>query len=310
MNAIPAHKTDDSALIVTPENLPAVFAGPSADVSSRYKHIPTNEFIPIAKEAGWELFNAGMKKRNRRSLAKNPNAQETARHFLAFRPSDAWLTERGMIEKLRFNGGIGYISNAVPRLVVYNSHDRTGSLEAVLGIFEFICSNAAIFCSSEWGKYKIRHMNINPRKVFENFFVSILEGACHVLDIRDTMQQIEVTENQALEFADNVIDLRWSKEENTWKVDPRDLISCHHTEQNKLTAYNVFNRVQENMIQGGFHAVRQQPGKQNPRRKQTKIKDFNKDLDINSKLWSAAVDWLAGMGKQLPPPPKIDLDLK
>jgi hypothetical protein len=43
---------------------------------------------------------------------------------------------------------------------------------------------------------------------------------------------------------------------------------------------------------------------------QPRIKDFKKDLDINSGLWEHAVEWLGGMNKQLPPPPKIDVNVR
>lgn len=308
MAAIPAHKTDDSVIEITRENLPAVFAGPAEGRSKRYIHVPTNEFIPIAQSVGWEVFNAGMKKRNRRSLVKNPTAQESARHFVAFRPSDNWLNERGLMDGLRFNGGISRMSDAVPRLIIYNSHDGTGALQAILGIYEFICSNAAIMCSDEWGKWSFRHMGINVEKVMHNFFISVLEGACHVLDIRNEMQKIEVSKPQALEFAESVIDLRWDGE--SYKVDPNQLIECRHNGQEDLTAYNVFNRVQESMIKGGFNATRIKEGKQKPNRKQSKVKDFQKDIKINNGLWDAAVNWLGNMNYQLPPPPKIDVNVR
>jgi hypothetical protein len=163
-------------------------------------------------------------------------------------------------------------------------------------------------CSSEWGKWKFRHMNIDVQKIMHNFFTSVLEGACHVFDIRNAMQEIEVTKPQALEFAEKVIDMRWDGE--AWKVDPNNLITCRHNGQEKLTAYNVFNRVQENIIKGGFRAERISEGKQRKDRMQPRIKDFKKDLDINSGLWEHAVEWLGGMNKQLPPPPKIDVNVR
>src|SRR3954470_11240913 len=107
-----AHKTDDSIIEVTSENYPAVWAGKSDNVSERYVHVPTHEFIPIAQQAGWDVFNAGMKKRNSRSIRDNPDAQQTAQHFVGFRPSDAWLDSRGLMDKLRFDGGVGSISKA------------------------------------------------------------------------------------------------------------------------------------------------------------------------------------------------------
>ncbi len=317
-NIIPAHKTDDSAIVLTPENAPAVFGAPNPEtMSKRYVHVPTNEFIPIAEEVGWQLFNTGKdgsafgaRRRNAPTLAKDPNAAQTAAHFVAFRPSDNWLESRGLVESLRFDGGVGRISRAIPRLVVYNSHDKTRALKAVMGIFDFICSNSAIMMSDSWGSWTFRHMNIDPTKILHNFFTSVIESACYVLDIRNAMHQIEVTQKQALEFADSVIDIRWDGSE--WKIDPNDLVRCRHSGQEADTAYNVFQRVQEGVIRAGFEATRINggTGKQKPNRKQSAIKDYTKDLNINTALYERATEWLNNMGKQLPPPPKVNINVK
>lgn len=302
--ALAAHKTDDSEIVLSKSDVPAVFAGRPDNVSNRYVHIHTADYIQPAYDAGWILSNAGTKKRNRRSLANNPNAKETAGHFVVFRPSDAWIEERGLTSNLRFDGGIGRISRAIPRLILYNSHDKTMALQAVLGLFEFICSNAAIMCSDSWGKWSFRHMNINPMKMLD-FFRQIIEVAPYIIDTRDAMSRIEVTRPQALEFAENVIDLRWK--DGAYQVDPAALITPRFEEQNDLTAYNVFQTVQNHMIQGGDHFANKETKKV---RKQRSVKDFKNDFNINRGLWEAANKWLNSIGHQLPPPPKLDMNVR
>ena len=125
MAKLAAHKTDDSVIDLTPEDFPAIFADRPADyVSNRYVHIRTSDLVPIAKESNWEWCNAGSKGRRAKTLMRNADAGRTVNHFVVFRPSDHWLAQRGLADKLRLNGGINNISNAIPRLVVYNSHDR------------------------------------------------------------------------------------------------------------------------------------------------------------------------------------------
>ena len=302
--ALAAHKTDDSESVLSPSDVPAVFAGRPDNVSNRYVHIHTADYVQPAYDAGWILSNAGTKKRNRRSLSNNPNAAETAGHFLVFRPSDAWIEERGLTSNLRFDGGIGRISRAIPRLVLYNSHDKTMALQAVLGLFEFICSNAAIMCSDSWGKWSFRHMNVNPMKLLD-FFRQVIEVAPYIIDMRDEMSKIEVTQNQALDLAERVIDLRWDGEK--YAVDPSELIKPRFEEQRDLTAYNVMQTIQHHMIQGGDHFRNKD---NNKIRKQRAVKDFKNDYNINRGLWEKTGQWLNSMGYQLPPPPKLDINVK
>jgi hypothetical protein len=302
--ALAAHKTDDSEIVLSKSDVPAVFAGRPDNVSARYVHIHTADFMQPANDAGWVLFNAGTKKRNRRTKANNPNAIETAGHFLAFRPSDDWINARGLANNLNFNGGIGRVSRAIPRLILYNSHDKTMALKAVLGLFEFICSNAAIMCSDSWGKWSFRHMNINPMKMLD-FFRQIIEVAPYIIDTRDAMSKIEVTQNQALDLAEQVIDLRWK--DGAYQVDPATLVAPRFEEQSDLTAYNVFQTVQHHLIQGGDHFTNKETKKV---RKQRVIKDFKNDFNINRGLWQIANKWLNDMGHQLPPPPKLDIDVR
>lgn len=302
--ALLAHKTDDSEITLTKSDVPAVFADRPIGVSDRYIHIHTADFMRPANDAGWVLFNAGTKRRNRRTMVNNPHALETAGHFLAFRPSDQWITNRDLDHKLNFNGGVGRISRVIPRLILYNSHDKSMGLKAVLGLFEFICSNAAIMCSDSWGKWSFKHININPIKVLE-FFRQIIEVAPYIVDTRDAMSKIEVTKNQALDLAERAIDLRWDGEK--YAVDPSVLIKPRFQEQSDLTAYNVFQTVQHHLIQGGDHFANKDTKKA---RKQRKVKDFKSDFSINRGLWEAANNWLNDMGYPLPPPPTLNIDVR
>jgi hypothetical protein len=303
--AISLHKTDDA--ILTGEDL-ASLAALSADrrpeASARYVHLKTIDLQPIAEQAGWVAYNAGMKSRNRRSLAKNPAAQATAGHFLAFRPSDNWLAERDLLDRLVFHTGVTRISGAIPRLVVYNSHDTTLANKIILGLFDFICSNAAIISSEEWGQWTFRHMNIDPIK-WLNFFGQVINAAPFIMDVRDELSKIEVNRQQALNLAERVIDLRWDGKK--YSVDPAELIVPRFREQSALTAYNVFQTIQGHLINQGVKIQNRTNGKE---RKSARVKDFSKDLAINQGLWSSTNDWLISMGHQLPIPPVINVDIR
>lgn len=303
-----AHKTDDSAIVLSADDLPCAFLEKS-NRSARYVDINSSRTIEIAQNNDWVLFNAGQQRKNSRSLNKNPNAAMFAPHFLAFRPSDNWMESRGLMDKLRFDGGIGKVSKVFPRVIFYNGHDGKTAIEARMGIFEFICSNSAIMCSDEWGSWKFRHTGIDADKVFNQFFRSVLEAAPYLVDIRDEMQAMDVTKAQALEYAETVIDLRYDGEK--FSVNPHDLIKPMYKEQSDLTAYNVFNNVQRSLIQGGFNATNKQyKGKRNPTRKQTAIRGILEDKKINLGLWEKTQDWLSNMGRQLPAPPTIDADVR
>jgi hypothetical protein len=138
-----------------------------------------------------------------------------------------------------------------------------------------------------------------------DFFRQIIEVAPYIIDTRDAMSKIEVTQNQALDLAEQVIDLRWK--DGAYQVDPATLVAPRFEEQSDLTAYNVFQTVQHHLIQGGDHFTNKETKKV---RKQRVIKDFKNDFNINRGLWQIANKWLNDMGHQLPPPPKLDIDVR
>lgn len=319
--AVSAHKTDDKVIVLNADNAPAIFSDINANhCSQRYVHVPTHELVRVAGEAGWVPFNTnhsdlrsvgyGQRQRNKLSLAKDSNSAKTAAHFVALRPSDEYMQARNLAGRMEFSDQSYGISRDIPRILITNSHDTTVSTQIQMGIFTFICSNQAIMCSDDWGKWKFRHMNLSVEKLI-NFFRQIIDFSPYILDVRDEMMQLTVTHQQALEFADRVIDVRWDRKEEN--VNPADLLIARNGQQVRENAWHVFQRVQNVVTNGGFEAgiVNMEGRKQKKAtRKQRAITDHAKHAKINAGLWKKAVEWIHDMGKQLPPPPQLNAYVK
>lgn len=282
----------------------AIFSDHAApNVSARYVHINSSEYIPLAKAAGWEVSNGGAKKRNRRSLSRNPAAQATASHFLEFQPSNEWLQNRGLLNNVVLNNGTS-LSRIFPRLIMSNSHDKTDALKFRFGLMELVCLNGMVVCTDEWGHWSFRHTNIVPAKLLD-FFNQVIEAAPYIFNLRNEMSKIDVSRDQAVELAENVIDLRWDGEK--FAVDPTEIIKPRYQEQEQLNAYNVMQTVQGYLVNGGNTANNRSTHKT---RKQRKINNFAAQTSINEGLWKRTGEWLKRMGYELPPPPLIKVDVR
>ena len=101
---------------------PAVFAdSPHHEVSGRYGFVRTIDVIHGLRDVGWVPVRAkqpNVRKQDRRGVAK---------HLIRFRRTDA--------------EPLGRVGDAVPEVVLFNSHDRTSAFQLNAGLFRMVCSS-------------------------------------------------------------------------------------------------------------------------------------------------------------------------
>ena len=91
-----------------------------------------------------------------------------------------------------------------------------------------------------------------------------------------------ISATDALQFAKEASDIRGGK------IDPKALLTVRRDEDKEDTLWNVFNRVQENLIRGGVEGV-----SPNGRRTRTLgIKAMGSTVKTNLKLWDLAENYL------------------
>lgn len=264
---------------LNPTSAPAVFSRhAAANVSPRYAMVHTDLVLKAVGELGWKpTENYKIMKRNRRSLAKDPRAAETAKHMIRLQ-----------------NENFPMVKGATPEIVFTNAHDKTGAIAFYCGILETVCANGLI-AMRDGLSFKIYHVNVTTDHVIAMAQKVALQVPTF-MQSREILQGVNLTENETLEFANRVIDLRWDGK--GFSVNPADVVKPVFPEQEEDTLWNVFNRVQYSLVNGGDFQIMNLT--RNKSRKAQGVKQINQNLKINTALWWTLEAFAAEKGVTLP----------
>ena len=102
------------------------------------------------------------------------------------------------------------------------------------------------------------------------------------------MKQIELNEEQMVEFATRALDTRFDeKQMKRINIDANQLLGVDRVEDKGNDVWVVFNRIQEKLLNGDFEY-----GQGNKMRKARKIKNFQQDARVNSELFDLALEYV------------------
>lgn len=237
---------------------------PKPGLSERYRFIPTTEPISVLASAGWMPVKAS--EARTRIEAK----RGYQKHMIRFNHSD-------------YTSSLNY-KDSIPQIILTNDHSGGSSFEMLIGIFEVICTNGLIVCSTNLGRIRIPHLKYKNIDVEEGI-KKLVSDIPQVMSEINKMKQIELNEKQKDEYLTKVVGIRWDKDKVAvrWKELGYNL----HTEQSKDTLWNVFNVAQEHIIKGGVTQINHN-GKQ---RRSRGIRSVKEDIRINKALWQTTVDF-------------------
>ena len=182
-----------------------------------------------------------------------------------------------------------------PQLLLTNSHDGGNAFTLSAGIFRLVCENGLVIKSEDYGTSRLVHKGYSFEAIQDlvNDFVATIDETL----VRITaMKEVELTKEQQIEFAKAAALLRFTEkaynEENISKVvDLDDLLSHERKEDAGDGLWEVYNRVQESLVQGKFHYV----GGNKKSRKARPIKNFKQSIDVNKKLSELAFAYVASV---------------
>ena len=234
-------------------------------ITDRYVHVPTTQVIDDIMKLGWNPIQACQVNARKRKGYQ--------RHMIKF-----------INPAFRAEGKDEY-----PELLLSNSHDGTTSFTLDVGIFRLVCSNGMVIKSQDFGSMKVRHYGYD----FET-----IKGAVNELmdKIPDYIKQVEdmkekkLEKDQMLEFARKAAMLRFAKtnEESIEKiVDLSDFLESTRKEDEGNGLWEVFNRVQEKVVNGKFQYAF---GKKE--RKARPVKGFKQQVKLNQDLWELASSYV------------------
>ena len=257
---------------------PAVFADTVKDtLSPRYAQLRTADVLPIMEAYGYVPTQAAQKK------SRKANPMHT-QHMLAFAHRDT------MIDAYSADANRGEI-------ILYNSHDGTGSIRMFAGSFRYICSNGAI--AGEGWDARLYHNKANVNS-FEQMLTQTVERLPALMDRIQQMKSKEMSHLAQMELAVRAAETRWKWTTELDDVKPtKGSFATGHTVsgllrvQREADAYAnswvVYNRIQENIIRGG--AMIKSFSERNADgiyRKSRPVNSVTENVRVNRELWNAA----------------------
>ena len=239
----------------------------SPNVSEKYAHISTEKIIDDMELLGWGVVDAKEVK------ARKKDFVGYQKHLVVFRNNDLQITAEG--EDVVY-----------PQILLTNSHDGKNAFTFTAGLFRLICENGLVVSTKEFDNMKIRHYGYSFEEL-QNVIKAIVEKLPLTVESLNKFSSVELGQDQMLDFAKRALETRFTETElEHIKIDLKELLTPTRKEDNGSDLWSVYNVVQEKLIHGMFnykYGVKS--------RKARKIKNFNKDLEVNEKLYSLALEY-------------------
>ena len=240
-------------------------------LSKHYSFVPTSRVINDLRTMGWNPVDAVQVK------ARKQSTNGYQKHMVTFE-NESYKTE----------GATEY-----PQLLLTNSHDGGNAFTLSAGIFRLVCSNGLVIKTEDYGTSRLVHKGYSfdsIQKLVNDFVATIDETLTRIT----SMKEVELTKEQQMEFAKAAALLRFTEksynEQNISDVvELDDLLSVDRKEDAGDGLWEVYNRVQESIVQGSFHYI----GGNKKSRKARPIKNFKQSINVNKKLSELAFAYVA-----------------
>jgi hypothetical protein len=251
------------------EIAPSIFTKKGSDnTSSKYSHIPTDTVIKDLELLGWNVVDAKEVK-----ARKQVGYQK---HLVVFRNPDVVI-----------NGKDG--DTVYPQILLTNSHDGKNSFSFQAGLFRMICENGLVIATKQFEAMKIRHMGYDF-ETLQGVIKNMISNLDLTVESMNKMKETELTEEQTLDFAKQLLETRVAGSKNKFGDEAiADILTPQRKADKGNGLWEVFNRVQENIVEGNFQYLT--PG--GKLRQARPIKNFRQDMNINAKMYEQALTFAA-----------------
>ena len=219
---------------------------------------------------GWGVVDA------KQVNARTETTQGFQKHLVVFRNNDVVI-----------NGQDG--DTVFPQILLTNSHDGKNSFTFTAGLYRMVCENGLVIADEKFEDFKIRHMGYDFQAL-QDTIKEMVETLPLTVDAMNKMKEVELEEEQMFNLAKSFLDLRVEGTDNTFNNQAiEEVLQPQRSEDMGNGLWEVFNRVQENVMEGNFEYITQK-GKS---RQARVIKNFKQDQDLNKKLFSKALEFVS-----------------
>ena len=276
------------------EIAPSIFSTvPSPEVSKKYSHIPTDKLIDDMELLGWNVIDA------KEVAARTKGTRGFQKHLVVFRNDDIVINQmpNNIVESStsptgyrRTDGTFAKknpIDTVFPQILLTNSHDGKNAFTFTAGLFRMICENGLVVSTNEFEKVAIRHMGYD----FDELQVQInemVERLPLTVESMNNMIDTKMTQNSIVKFAKDMLAVRFPEDElRRITIDIDEFITPVRADDKGDDLWSVFNVIQEKIIEGDFDYT---IGTKH--RKARQIKNFKQDMDLNSKMFDVALEYV------------------
>ena len=241
---------------------PAIMAtSPAPHINlKRYTFTPTTEVIENMANLGFQVTDA------KQSSTKLDLRSNWGTHFVTFQhPELSIKNSAGTLE-------------AKPTITMINSHDGVTPFKFEMGLYRLVCSNGLMVKDQDFGSFNERHtkLNFDLVKQIMGEKVEKMKEVTKKISIWNTR---EMTAGERIAFATEAIALRLSSDRQVEDYEINEILNARRDVDNQNSLWHVYNRVQENMIKGGF---------QMNNRQARPITNPVQDMVLNQGLWQLA----------------------
>lgn len=241
------------------------------NVTDKYLFVNTETIIDDLDKLGWKPVSAAMRKsRGKESIF--------SKHMVTFQNPDIMIKSK--------DG-----DDAFPRIILSNSHDGLQAFTFSVGIFRLVCSNGLVVADEKFSDFKIKHKGYTFGEL-RNVVSQAVKDLPNKVEVLNKMKSKILTKEEKQKLALNAMLIRAgitpdSEKAKKFEYDQEtleDILEPKREADKGDDLWRTFNVIQEKITQGDFHAAL----KGAKVRKVRKIKSFEKDLEVNKKLFRLA----------------------
>lgn len=233
-------------------------SAPSPNVSDKYVHIDTGRFISAMQDEGFRVFDI------RRNVGRKRDPLYT-RHMVRF-------------ELVGHQSAIGEVA---PQILFMNSHDRTSRATVAAGLIRWACFNGMVV-GDNIQSFAARHAGDAARELIERA-AALARNTGPLYAQIERWQRRELTPREAALLAERAVALRWP-DQPAGRFAPDTVLAARRAEDDGMSLWRVFNRIQENLTKGGLHG-QSVTGRSISTRP---LSEISVDMRFNSQFWAVA----------------------
>ncbi len=276
------------------EIAPSIFSTePSPEVSSKYSHIPTDKLIDDMELLGWQPIDA------KEVQSRTPKTSGYQKHLVVFRNDDIVINQMPGNVVQSNSSPTGYrnldgtfakknpLDTVFPQILLTNSHDGKNAFTFTAGLFRMVCENGLVISTNEFEKVAIRHMGYDFDEL-QKQITDMVEKLPLTVASMNKMIDTKMEQESILKFAKDMLAVRFPEDElKRITINMDEFITPVRPEDKGEDLWSVFNTIQEKIIEGDFEYT---IGTKH--RKARQIKNFKQDMDLNSKMFDVALEYV------------------